>query len=74
MKVILAETTMPKHRVTGRGDPYRNYLEDRQFGFRRHGVMDRLYKRMADDMLNMPDRFIRTNFLLKEKYMLLQQG
>jgi len=46
---------MPKHRVTGRGDPYRNYLEDRQFGFRRHGVMDRLYKRMADDMLNMPD-------------------
>jgi len=43
---------MPKQRVLGRGDPYRNYLENRQYGFRRHGVMDKLYRQMADDMLN----------------------
>jgi len=43
---------MPKQRVLGRGDPYRAFLEDRQFGRRRHGVLDRLNKQMADDMLN----------------------
>jgi len=43
---------MPKQRVLGRSDPYRAFLEDRQFGRRRHGVLDRLNKQMADDMLN----------------------
>ena len=49
---------MPKHRVLGRGDPYRNYLENRQYGFRRHGVMDKLYRQMADDMLNITARLV----------------
>ena len=48
---------MPKQRVLGRGDPYRNFLEDRQFGVRRFGVQDRLARKMADDMLNFTDRF-----------------
>eukprot|EP00090_Calanus_glacialis_P006803 TRINITY_DN15300_c0_g1_i1.p1 TRINITY_DN15300_c0_g1~~TRINITY_DN15300_c0_g1_i1.p1 ORF type:complete len:707 (+),score=213.18 TRINITY_DN15300_c0_g1_i1:85-2205(+) len=46
---------MPKQRVLGRGDPYRNFLEDRQFGVRRFGVQDRLARKMADDMLNFTD-------------------
>jgi len=46
---------MPKQRVLVRKDPYREFLENRQFGFRRHGVLDRLHRKMADDMLNYPE-------------------
>ena len=47
---------MPKQRVLVRKDPYREFLENRQFGFRCHGVLDRLHRKMADDMLNYPER------------------
>ena len=50
---------MPKaERGAGRAGPYTQFLEDRQYGRVRHGAVDRLYKQMADDMLQTPDRWV----------------
>ena len=50
---------MPKaERGAGRAGPYSQFLEDRQYGRVRHGAVDRLYRQMADDMLQTPDRWV----------------
>ena len=45
---------MPKFRAKGLSDSYMEYLTSRQYGIQKHGLQDRLYKSLADDLLRSP--------------------
>jgi len=56
---------MPKFRASyPRLDPYRCFLESREYGERRHrpGVLDRLHKQMAHDMCTPQDKESKRSF------------
>ena len=42
---------MPKLRAKGLSDPYMDFLTSRQYGIQKHGLQDRIYKSLADDLL-----------------------
>jgi len=42
---------MPKIRAKGISDPYLEFLTNRQYGVKKHGVQERLFKNLADDLL-----------------------
>ena len=42
---------MPKLRAKGLADPYMDFLTSRQYGIQKHGLQDRIYKSLADDLL-----------------------
>ena len=42
---------MPKVRAKGISDPYLEFLTNRQYGVKKHGVQERLFKNLADDLL-----------------------
>ena len=49
---------MPKVRAKGLSDPYMDFLTSRQYGIQKHGLQDRLYKSMADDLLRSPPMWV----------------
>ena len=44
---------MPKFKVKGPPDPYLDAMYMRQYGIQTYGTMDRLQKRMGEDLMNM---------------------